>query len=109
MDPDPVEAGPDSAEAGLCQVRTGEGYSSHPGARAGQEEGGRAPGQALERQGGAQGQVPVHPQHDVPDPDPAGLGPGQGAGVWPQPKGNHMARKAGRKFGSASRLELNFQ
>ena len=24
-------------------------------------------------------------------------------------KGNHMARKAGRKFGSASRLELNFQ
>ena len=24
-------------------------------------------------------------------------------------RGNHMARKAGRKFGSASRLELNFQ
>ena len=82
MDPDPVEAGPDSAEAELCQVRTGEGFS-RPGARAGQEEGGQAPGQALERQGGAQGQVPVHPQHDVPDPDPAGLGPGQGGGVWP--------------------------
>jgi len=40
VDPDPVEAGPDSAEAGLCQVRTGEG-SSRPGARAGQEEGGQ--------------------------------------------------------------------
>ncbi len=58
MDPDPVEAGPDSAEARLCQVRTGEG-SSCPGARAGQEEEGWTPGQALERQGGgAQEQVP---------------------------------------------------
>ena len=54
MDPDPVEAGPDSAEAGLCQVRTGEG-SSRPGARAGQGEGGQAPGQALGRQGGHRG------------------------------------------------------
>ena len=105
MDPDPVEAGPDLAEARLCQVRTGGG-SSRPGARTGQEEGGRAPGQALERQGGHRGRYRYI--HNMMYRIRIRLDWVRGRGLAAA-RGNHMARKAGRKFGSASRLELNFQ
>ncbi len=103
MDPDPVEAGPDSAEAGLCQVRTGEG-SSRPGARAGQEEGWRRPGQALERQGGGHRGRYRYIRNMMYR---IRLDWVRGRGLEAA-RGNHIARKAGRKFGSASRLELNF-
>jgi len=108
VDPDPEETGLDSDGAGLDQLQAEEG-SSRPGAGAGQEEGGRSPGQALERQGGDTGTGTGTSITRKYGSGSGWVGSGAGGRGLAAARGSNMARKAGRKFGSASRLVFNFQ